>query len=591
MGSGAYPPIRDLAAIGDGRTVALIDRAGSVVWMCAPDLDGPSVFGSLLDAGGGGSFTVVPEEPFRASRRYLPGTNVLETEFSTASGVVRVTDALTTPDGGVAPLRELCRRIEPVAGHVPMRWEMRPGFDHGRRPASIGERYGVPVAEAPGVAIAVQSWDAGVPERSGSSIVGRFRAERDALLALSIACDEPLVFPARGDVEHRLDATTRFWREWSSACAYDGPWHDAVVRSALTLKLLVFAPSGAVAAAATTSLPEEIGGERNWDYRASWVRDSAFTLKAFLDLGFDAEAEAYFWWLMHASQLTHPRLGVLYRLDGSMDIEERELPLEGYRGSTPVRVGNAAIAQLQLDIYGALLQTASIAAARAGRLDRDLAHRLARTADLVCDLWREPDSGIWEVRTEPLHFTQSKMMCWIALDRAIALAEDGRIAASTDRWRRERDAIDRFIASRCWSERSRCYARAAGATDTDAAILLGLLLGYGDPRDPRMIATVDAIGRDLARGPYLDRYRADDGLAGREGAFLACSFWYVEALACIGRRSQAEARMNELVATANDVGLFAEEIEPGSGAFLGNFPQALTHLALIGAAVTLGGRA
>ena len=586
-----YPPIRDLAAIGDGRTVALIDRGGSVVWLCLPDLDDASVFGTLLDADRGGSFTVAPDEPFSVARRYLPATNVLETEFTTASGVVRLVDALTLPNEGPSPLRELCRQVVPVVGRVPMRWEVEPGFDHGGRAASFGERYGVPVFEAAGLAIAVQSWDAGEASRLGSAVGGRFVADREALLALSVARDEPLLFPGRSDVERRLDATVHFWQAWSSRCSYVGPWRDAVARSALALKLLVFAPSGAVAAAATTSLPEEIGGERNWDYRASWIRDSAFALSALLDLGFREEADAYFWWLMHASQLTHPRLDVLYRLDGGVERGERAILLEGYRGSRPVRVGNAAVDQLQLDIYGSLLRTAWVAVAGDVPIDGEIGRRLARTADLVCELWREPDHGIWEVRAAPAPFTHSKMMCWIALDRAIALAERGLLAGSIDRWRVERDAIEGFIESRCWSERARAYVRAADAADTDAAVLLGALLGYRDPRHPRMIATVDAIGRDLGHGPFLDRYRADDGLTGREGAFLACSFWYVEALARTGRRSEAAGLMSDLVATANDVGLFAEEIDPGTGAFLGNVPQALTHLALIGAAVALGGDA
>jgi GH15 family glucan-1,4-alpha-glucosidase len=252
-----------------------------------------------------------------------------------------------------------------------------------------------------------------------------------------------------------------------------------------------------------------------------------------------------------------------------------------------VRAGNAAVDQLQLDIYGSLLRTAWLAAAADVPIDAEIGRRLARTADLVCELWREPDQGIWEVRAEPEHFTQSKMMCWVALDRAIALADRGLLSGASDRWLAERDAIERFVESRCWSEPAQRYVRAADATETDAAVLLGALLGYRDPRHPRMQATIDAIGRDLARGPYLDRYRADDGLTGREGAFLACSFWYVEALARTGRRSEAERLMGELVATSNDVGLFAEEIDPATGDFLGNVPQALTHLALIGAAVAL----
>jgi GH15 family glucan-1,4-alpha-glucosidase len=333
-------------------------------------------------------------------------------------------------------------------------------------------------------------------------------------------------------------------------------------------------------------LPEEIGGERNWDYRFCWIRDSAFTLDAFLKLGCGNEATGFFWWLMHASQLTHPRVQVLYRLDGGTHAPERTLPLAGYRGSRPVRVGNGAADQLQLDIYGHLFETASLFA-RSGRpIDADIGRRLAETADLVCEIWRNADSGIWEVRSEPVHFTQSKMMCWVALDRAVHLAQAGQIPAkNVRRWQTEAEAIRRFVETRCWSEDKRSYVRFAGSEELDASLLLGVLFGYGDATDDRLTGTIAAVRRELAHGAFVRRYSGEDGVTGSDGAFLPCSFWLAESLARSGRTDDAAHLMEQLVSVANDVGLCAEEIDSDTGEFLGNFPQALTHLALINAAV------
>jgi GH15 family glucan-1,4-alpha-glucosidase len=587
MAQGRDVPIRDHAAIGDGRTVALVTLDGSIDWLCLPDLDAPSVFGYLLDPRSGGAFTLAPEAPFEAKHSYLNGTNVLVTVFRTGVGTVRVTDAMTLPNGGLGPTRELCRRIETVSGRVPMHWEVRPRFGYGEAPTSIARRGTVPVASAGNLAIALDTWNAGDPVIRDDSIEGRFVSDADAMIVLSAAFQEPLVFPTRDDVERRLLATIAFWRSWAGSCGYEGRWRSAVHRSALALKLLVFSPSGAVSGAATTSLPETLGGERNWDYRFCWIRDSAFTMAALLHLGYADEADAFFWWLMHASQLTHPYLEVLYRLDGGKGGAERTLSLAGYGGSRPVRVGNGAVGQRQLDIYGDLLQTAWLYASTGRPIDGEIARRLSQTADLVCDLWKQPDAGIWEVRSEPRHFTQSKMMCWVALDRAVRLAQRGSLAGSLERWTAEKRSIASFIDSRCWSTRKHSYTRSADSEELDAAVLLGVLYGYLDPEDPRMTGTIDAIERELGRGPFIYRYTGDDGVAGSEAAFLPCSFWFVEALARAGRRARASSLMTELVSQANDVGLFSEEIDPTSRVFLGNFPQALTHLALISAAVAL----
>jgi GH15 family glucan-1,4-alpha-glucosidase len=584
--SDGYMPIRDYAAIGDGRTVALVASDGAVDWLCLPDLDSPSLFGALLDAERGGSFALRPDEPFETARRYLPATNVLETTFSTGSGAVRVTDALTLPRSGLSPYRELVRRVDALAGTVPLAWCVEPRFDYGAAPTEVGLRGGVPVATYSRDAVSVSTWDAGDPNVGASEIRGRFQLAqgRSALLVLGCAHQEPLVLPSREEAEARLDATAQVWRDWVAARTYDGPWRDAVLRSALALKLLVFAPSGAIAAAPTTSLPERIGGDRNWDYRFSWPRDASFTVDALLALGADAEAKAFVYWILHATQLTHPEVNVLYRLDGGTTTGENPVPLAGYRDSRPVREGNLAASQMQLDVYGELLDATARFAAAEEKLDGDTAARVAKISDLVCKLWREPDAGIWEVRGPPEHHVHSKMMCAVALSRACALADQGHVPDKRlARWRQEHERIRAFVDELGWSEEKQSYVGVAGSDELDASVLLGVLAGFDEPRTPRLLSTVDAIRRELGRGPLLYRYVTD----GDEGAFLACSFWLADAYARQGRVDDAGELMDELVALANDVGLFPEEVDPATGDFLGNFPQGLPHVALINAATSV----
>jgi GH15 family glucan-1,4-alpha-glucosidase len=578
-----YARIADYGAVGDGRTVALVARDGVIDWLCLPDLDSPSVFGALLDSERGGRFALEPESVSATVRRYLPGTNVLETTFTTDAGVVRVTDAMTLPTAGLSPYRELARKIEGLAGEVPVRWRVEPRFRYASAATRINRRAGVPTATAGRDAIAICSFGAGEATTSDGAIAGQFttRAGSTSLLVLSAAHQEPLVLPARGEVEARLEATSTAWREWSKRREYDGPWKDAVIRSALALKLLVYAPSGAIAAAATTSLPEEIGADRNWDYRYSWPRDSAFTLEALLALGCAPEARAFFSWLLHASQLTHPRLQVLYRLDGRAEAQEKTLPFAGYRGSRPARVGNGAAGQTQLDVYGEVFAAAARFADFSRGLDRDHGHRLAEIADHICRIWDQPDAGIWELRDEPRHFTQSKMMCAIALDRACELAERGLLPAKhVERWRHEQTRIRKFVETRCYSHTKASYVRSAGEEELDASLLLAVLAGFDDPATPRLIGTVDAVRRELGHGPLVYRW------ADEPGAFLTCSFWLADAYARQGRLEQAATLMDELIDLANDLGLYAEELQNETGEFLGNFPQGLTHLALINAALS-----
>jgi GH15 family glucan-1,4-alpha-glucosidase len=585
-----FAPIREYAAIGDGRTVALVAGDGAIDWLCLPNPDSPSVFAAILDASEGGHFVLEPEIPYEATRRYVPGTNVLQTTFATAAGTLRVTDAMTLPLTGLAPHRELVRRMEGLSGQVPVRWAVEPRFDYGRNPVKVGRRGAVPVASFGRDAIGIASWGAGEATTGDRSIKAALLLGAGAVahIVLSAAHKEPLLFPSRDEVDRRLDATVHDWRRWSETRRYEGRWQEAVIRSALALKLLVYAPSGAIAAAPTASLPETIGGERNWDYRFSWPRDAAFTLEALLGLGCAPEAHAFFSWLLHATQLTRPRVQALYRLDGSARTAEKQLALTGYRASRPVRIGNAAVTQTQLDVYGEVVGAAATLAAYEGTLDRDHARRIAGMADFVCSCWTEPDAGIWETRSEPRHFTQSKMMCAIALQRAWDLANRGLVPARhADRWRSEEEKIRRFIEERCYSEEKRTYVRSVGEESPDAGLLLGILARYDDPCTPRFVGTVDAIARELKQGVAVRRYVGDDGLSGDEGGFLPCSFWLVDAYARQGRLEEALPLMDELLRVANDVGLYSEEITPDGGEFLGNFPQGLTHLALINAAMTV----
>jgi GH15 family glucan-1,4-alpha-glucosidase len=591
------PEIGDYGIIGDCRTAALVSRTGSIDWYCLPRFDSPAVFGALLDPEQGGRFRVRPTSRFSAARRYLWDTNVLETTFRTDGGVLRVTDAMTIADPatrGLTPEHEILRRLECLEGTVEVEVVCDPRFDYGRRVdpgrdlGSLGIHFdGGTVGLALRTDIPMARRD---PEPGWEGLESLQRGERRHA-SLTSAYAAPVVLCELGDgADGRLSSAAGWWKGWVDRCAYQGPYRDLVYRSMLALKLLMFPPSGAILAAVTTSLPEVPGGVRNWDYRYCWLRDASMTIDVLLHLGFVAEAESFLGWLLHATRLTRPELQVLYDVHGRTDHPmERLGHLSGYLGSTPVRVGNDAVDQLQLDVYGEVLRAARSFAERGGELDRAEASLLADLGETVCRRWTEPDNGIWEVKGQRRQYTHSKAMCWVALRCLLDLHHGGRVPVKRDRG--EIEAILDDIRERTerdgWSEKVGSYVAWYGGEEVDGALLLLGLLGYTEPGDPRMESTRRVIRSRLGDHGLIRRYRYDDRLPGREGAFGICAFWEAELLAGQGRLEEACQRFEHAASFANDLGLFSEEIDADSGRLLGNFPQAFTHIGLASAAAAI----
>jgi GH15 family glucan-1,4-alpha-glucosidase len=585
-----FAPIGGYGVIGDGRTVALVAADGAVDWWAVPAMDAPPVFAALLDPETGGSFSLRPAVPHRAERRYVPGTNVLETTFTTDGGQVRVTDALNRDVAGLLAWPELVREIKTVHGEVPMRWRVTPGTRFRRVRPWAASHEGTPLLRVGDQLIAVVADGAGEPRIEREEVSGEFTAipGRDALLALAAADRSPVTVPPPAQVRARLRATEDAWRGWSDTVRYDGPDRDLVQRSALALKLLTYAPTGALMAAGTTSLPEAIGGQRNFDYRYGWIRDTSFALEALIRLGLRHEAHGTLAWMLDAVGRHGTDIRPFYGLRGDIPEELRKLPLRGYRDSRPAQDGNNAVSQSQWGNYGDLLMSVWLAVDRAGViLDPGSARMLEDMAGRVCDIWHEPDAGLWELGTER-HYTISKIACWTALDRAIRLAERGQLAArDTDRWRAEAAAIHAWADEHCWSSARQSYTFYAGTDDLDAAVLLAGRTGYLAGDDPRLTQTIDAVRRELADGAAVYRYT---GSRKEEGAFVACSCWLADALSRAGRRAEAREVWEGIARLApNDLGLFSEELDPATGDLLGNLPQALSHLALISAGTLLAG--
>jgi GH15 family glucan-1,4-alpha-glucosidase len=593
-------PIADYGLLADCNSAALVDRDGSIAWLCLPRYDSPAVFAQILDPEGG-HWQIKPSGPYRSERRYLPGTLVIETTFATETGSVRLTDAMAFAAGqrnhelGLGVPHLLLRSIEGLVGEVELGLVVAPRPEYGlvkplfRATETGGRTFGGPnqVVVSAGVKTTI--------EDSTMSATFTVAAGERVGFALQWAPPEgPAPEPFAPDrVVARIEDTVEAWRSWEAEHdVYEGPHRELVRLRSRILKGLTYRPTGAIVAAPTTSLPETVGGERNWDYRYAWIRDASLTLEALYIGACSDEAEEFVSFMTSSAggRASERSLQIMYGIAGEHDLTERELPhLRGWRDSAPVRVGNGAWGQTQLDVYGELLNSLHLYRDRLGDLHMEIQQFVADLANTAARRWREMDAGMWEMRGEPRHHLSSKVLCWVALDRAIELAPQLGIHADVERWTAERDAIREAVLTRGWSEARQAYAQSFDSDDLDAAQLLMPILGFLPATDERMRSTIDAIADGLTEDGLVLRYRNEeglnaDGLSGEEGTFVICSFWLVSALAKAGELERAEALFDKLVSYANDLGLLAEEIDTGTGELLGNFPQAFSHIGLITAA-------
>jgi GH15 family glucan-1,4-alpha-glucosidase len=605
MSDSRYQPIENYGIIGNMRTAALVGMDGSIDWLCLPNFDSPSVFAAILDDQKGGRFRIAPASgEFGHKQFYWPDTAVLITRFLHPDGVVAVEDYMPVGPGVVPD--ELVRRVRVVRGNVPMRMECRPGFDFARAHHQCHITRHAARFDGPGLSLILTG---PVPVRiDGDGVSANFTLREGEKVTFILRCagpeDRREHHVGDGDAEGLFRGTVAYWRRWVEKCTYSGRWREMVHRSAITLKLLSFEPTGAIVAAPTCSLPESIGGERNWDYRYTWIRDASFTLDVMMNIGFTEEAIRFRDWLRNrwnegASHCSGP-LQLMYAVDGRSDLKEETLDhLEGYRGSRPVRIGNGAYRQRQLDIYGELIDAIYTFNKHAEAMSYDGWLCLQKTVDWLCDNWNREDEGIWEVRGGPRHFVYSKVMSWVALDRGIRLAVDRSFPADLQRWLKVRDEIFTEVMEKGWDAQRKTFVQAYGSNALDASTLLMPLVGFTAPNDERTLSTLDNIRRPSAAGGLsadglIYRYNpvsARDGLPGWEGTFNLCTFWLVEALTRAGctdpaRLEDARLLFEQMLGYANHLGLYAEETGT-SGEALGNFPQAFTHLALIRAAVNL----
>ena len=592
-----YLPIAEHGVIGDLHSAALVATDGTIDWFCCPRFDSPSVFASLLDKNRGGYYRIAPPEGecSTAKQLYFPDTNVLITRFLTPGGVGEVQDFMPIQGRSSRTRQAIVRRVMAVRGSMRFRLECEPRFDYGRAEHSVHVHEQGAVMHSAGLTLALQS---SVPmERVDGGVKAEFElhgGESATFVLEPVSASHVPTGVSEAWARHAFEETVLYWRRWLSKSTYRGRWRETVNRSALTLKLLTYQPTGAIIAAPTTSLPEQVGGGRNWDYRYTWIRDAAFTLYAMIRLGFTEEAEAFMGWLTDRYRESAGRadgpLQIMYGIDGRADVDEYTLDhLEGYMGSAPVRVGNAAAGQLQLDIYGELIDSIYLFNKHVQPVSYDEWQDLRGIIEWLTGNWDRADEGIWEVRGGQQDFTYSRLMTWVAFERAVRMARQRGLPADLVAWLSVRDEVTHQIMHKGWNPKRKAFVQHYGSNVLDASLLLMPLTKFIAPKDPRWLSTLDAIGNELVSDSLVYRYNVEaspDGLHGDEGTFSICSFWYVEALARAGRTDEARLAFEKMLTYGNHLGLFSEEIGP-SGELLGNFPQAFTHLALISAAVNL----
>jgi GH15 family glucan-1,4-alpha-glucosidase len=590
----SFPEINDYAIIGDCRTAALVSKYGSIEWLCWPRFDSPSIFAALLDRERGGFWKVSPVGNCSIEREYIRNTNVLKTKFRTSSGTAELVDLMPVRDAlatSMVPDHEIVRQLTCTSGEIEIEVALVPRANYGENTVTICERgkLGFRIVNGRGVHWLRSNLPLHI-EDSGAFGRTTLRGGDSLLFSFSYSTSSPTVLPPLEDIPRRIHVCVEWWEKWAAQTQYDGEFRDEVVRSALALKLMIFSPSGAIIAAPTTSLPERIGGNLNWDYRFCWLRDASLTIRALLELGFWKEATGFLDWMLHATRLTQPELRILYTVYGNPPPAERDSQvLRGYRGSSPVRLGNAARDQVQLDVYGEVVDAAAQFAFHGGELDSEMQKVLIGFGNYVVKHWNSPDQGIWEPRTGPRDHTHSRLLCWTALDRLVSLCDQGKLKkAAKENYKGQAEAIRRQIHKRAWNTTLRSYVSELDGHELDSSLLLFSWYGFEKANGSRMRSTYRKLREKLGTPDGL-LYRSEQ--LPPEGTFAICSFWEAEYLA-LGGGSVSEARelIQTLMKYKNDVGLYAEEIDGSTGQGLGNFPQAFTHVGFIGAALSLNQR-